>query len=84
MPQARLFGFAACGGIYTHCREAAIYNPRAIGPSNLRTLRPKGPVKLKNLLPTAEPFEPARHRRAEPSEPGRIAAQFMHNFFRHS
>ena len=27
----------------------AIHNPRPKGPSNLRTLRPKGPVKPKNL-----------------------------------
>ena len=33
----------------TYCREAAIHNPRPEGPSNLRTLRPIGPVHLKNL-----------------------------------
>ena len=32
-------------------RKAAIHNPRAKGPSNLRTLRPIGPVNLKNLFP---------------------------------
>ena len=31
-------------------RKAAIHNPRAKGPSNLRTLRPIGPVHLKNLF----------------------------------
>ena len=33
----------------THCRRAAIRNPRPEGPSNLRTLRPMGSVHLKNL-----------------------------------
>lgn len=56
MPQARLFGFAACGGIYTHCREAAIYNPRAIGPSNLRTLGPIGTSILRTLYPPLNPL----------------------------
>ena len=41
-PQARLFGFAA---------ERRYHNPRPIGPSNLRTLRPQGPVNPKNLSP---------------------------------
>ena len=31
-------------------RKAAIHNPRAKGPSNLRTLRPIGPVNLKNFF----------------------------------
>ena len=49
--QRKFLYSAACGGIYTHCREAAIHNPRPIGPSNLRTLRPAGPVNPKNLPP---------------------------------
>ena len=40
----------------------AIHNPRANGPSNLRTLRPIGPVHLKNPFP--QPFYTTRRRQA--------------------
>ena len=42
------------GGIIKLIARRAIHNPRAKGPSNLRTLRPIGPVHLKNLFP--QPF----------------------------
>ena len=39
----------SAGGIIKLIARRAIHNPRAKGPSNLRTLRPIGPVNLKNL-----------------------------------
>ena len=47
-------------------RKAAIHNPRAIGPSNLKTLRPQGPVHLKNLFHNLflQPFYTTRRRQA--------------------
>ena len=70
-------------GANIKCREAAIKliarraTPQPLGPqgpSNLRTLRPIGPVHLKNLFP--QPFYtthggavPLRAQRARPSEP---------------
>ena len=40
----------------THRRQRRRYhNPRAKGPSNLRTLGPKGPIHLKNLAMNARP-----------------------------
>ena len=39
-------------------RKAAIHNPRAKGPSNLRTLRPSGRSILRTFSHHAEPFEP--------------------------
>ena len=38
------------------------HNPRPEGPSNLRTLRPMGPVNPKNLFP--QPFSTTRRRQA--------------------
>ena len=47
-------------------RKAAIHNPRAKGPSNLKTLRPQGPVHLKNLFHNLflQPFYTTRRRQA--------------------
>jgi hypothetical protein len=51
-PQARLFGFAAeRHSIKLIAAKRRYHNPRAIGPSNLRILRPQGPVNPKNLSP---------------------------------
>ena len=49
---------ASGGGIIKLIARRAIYNPRAKGASNLRTLRPIGPVHLKNLFhnPFLQPF----------------------------
>ena len=46
------------GGIIKLIARRAIHNPRAKGPSNLRTLRHIGPVHLKNLFHNlfAQPF----------------------------
>jgi hypothetical protein len=55
-PAGRFYGFIKTGA------EGAHHNPRAKGPSNLRTLRtfgPAGPVHLSPLNPEpSEPFEP--------------------------
>ena len=58
--------YAACGSaaadrrLYTHRREAAIPQPSATKwLSNLRTLRPMGPVNLKNLSPHNPSIQPA-------------------------
>ena len=47
-------------------RKAAIHNPRAKGPSNLKTLRPQGPVHLKSLFHNLflRPFYTTRRRQA--------------------
>ena len=47
-------------------RKAAIHDPRAMGPSNLKTLRPQGPVHLKNFFHNLflQPFYTTRRRQA--------------------
>ena len=45
----------------------AIHNPRPEGPSNLRTLRPIGPVNPKNLFLHNPSTQPAADRRLQPS-----------------
>ena len=55
----RLTGFGrnderAWAGFFYNLRRSRHHHPRAKGPSNLRTLRPIGPVHLKN--PFSQPF----------------------------
>ena len=64
-------------------RKAAIHNPRAIGPSNLKTLRPQGPVHLKNLFHNLfcnPSTQPAADRRPQPSA-RRAVNLSLHNPF---
>ena len=87
--------YAACGSaaadrrLYTHRREAAIPQPSATKwLSNLRTLRPMGPVNLKNLSPHNPSIQPApsgappflfcgasRHHNPRPKGPSPLSTQ---------
>ena len=52
----------AAGGLENSSPCGRYHNPRAKGPSNLRTLRPIGPVNPKNLSlhnPSTQPAAPA-------------------------
>ena len=51
----------------THRPIGRYHNPRAKGPSNLRTLRPIGPVNPKNLSLHNPSTQPAAGRRPQPS-----------------